>query len=184
MFKTDYNLTKSTALFIMYFFVALFILLTNGMQQVHADTDTLPFNTARFLTPAMTNQIASTAEAACKKKGFQVAVAVVDRFGNLLAFARDPFAGAHTITIAQHKAYTAATFQGATIDLTNRLDFLKGTPKLSLVGGGVPIKIGGYMYGAVGVSGAPREKIAGDIDHACASAGIEAIRDTIEFAVD
>jgi uncharacterized protein GlcG (DUF336 family) len=152
--------------------------------EVQADTETTPFVTSRFLSPSITNQIASVAESTCKKKGYQVAVAVVDRFGNLQSFTRDPFAGAHTVTIAQHKAFTAATFQGATIDLTNRLDFLKGTPKLSLVGGGVPIKIGGYMYGAVGVSGAPREKIPGDVDHMCASAGIEAVRVAIEFGSD
>lgn len=143
-----------------------------------------PYVTARFLTAPVAQKIAAVTEATCQKKGYQVSVAVVDRFGNLLAFVRNPLSGAHTIGIAQDKAYTAATFQGATIDLSKRLDFLKGTPRLSLVGGGVPIKLAGYMYGAVGVSGAPRKKIPGDVDHDCANAGIEAVREVIEFAAD
>ena len=142
------------------------------------------FANIRILSATLAMQVAQVAASTCKKKGYQVAVAVVDRYGNLLAFSRDPLAGAHTITIAQHKAYTAATFQGATIDLANRLQFLKGTPKLSLVGGGVPVKLAGFMYGAVGVSGAPRKKIAGDVDHACAIAGIDAVREEIEFAAE
>ena len=136
---------------------------------------------ARFLTVPLAIKIAQVTEQTCKQKGYQVSVAVVDRYGNLLAFARDPLSGAHTITISQHKAFTSATFQGATIDLTKQLAFLKGTPKLSLVGGGVPIRVAGYMYGAVGVSGAPRSKIPGDVDHACAMAGIDAVKEEIEF---
>jgi uncharacterized protein GlcG (DUF336 family) len=111
-----------------------------------------------------------------------VAVAVVDRFGNLISFLRDPLSGSHTITIAKRKAFTASSFQGATIDLADRLSFLKGTPGLSLVGGGVPIRVGGYVYGAVGVSGAPREKIPGDIDDTCAREGIASVQETLEFA--
>lgn len=157
-------------------------LIVIGIQTVYAETG--PYVSARFLTPAIALKIAEVAEASCKKKGYQVSVAIVDRYGNLLGFARDPLAGAHTITIAQDKAFTAATFQGATIDLSKSLEFLKGTPRLSLVGGGVPIRIGGYMYGAVGVSGAPREKVPGDVDHACANDGIAAVRETIEFGAD
>jgi len=158
--------------------------LLGQMPMAWSAEEAAPYVNARFMTAPIAINIASAAQAACKKKGFQVAVAVVDRYGNLQAFARDPLAGAHTITIARHKAYTAATFQGATIELSERLAFLKGTPELSLVGGGVPVKMGGYMYGAVGVSGAPREKIPGDVDHACATAGIEAVREAIEFGAE
>ena len=141
--------------------VGLFALVS--VQPLLAEEEPLPYVEARFLTSPVTMKIASASEAECRKKGYQVAVAVaeVDRYGNLLAFSRDPLAGAHTITLAKYKAYTAATFQGATIELTKRLAFLKGTPKLSLVGGGVPVKLGGYMYGAVGVSGAPGKKNPG-----------------------
>ena len=113
--------------------------------------------------------------------GYQVSVAVVDRYGNLISFSRNPLSGAHTIGISQDKAYTAATFQGDTITLAKQLTFLKGTPRLSLVGGGVPIKIAGYMYGAIGISGAPAKKNPGDVDHECAIAGVDAVREAIEF---
>ena len=136
----------------------------------------------RIMSAAIANQIATTAQQACKKQGYQVSVAVVDRYGNLLSFSRDPLAGAHTIEVAKDKAYTAATFQGDTLGLARQLDFFRGTPHISLVGGGVPVKLGGYMYGAVGVSGAPRDKQPGDVDHACAMQGIEAVKDALEFA--
>ena len=140
------------------------------------------FVTARIMAVTTATRIAVIAEQVCKQRGYPVSVAVVDRYGNLIAFVRDPLAGAHTITIAQRKAYTAATFQGATIELSQQLEFLKGTPSLSLVGGGVPVQVGGYLYGAVGVSGAPHEKIPGDVDDNCARAGIDAVKETLEFS--
>jgi uncharacterized protein GlcG (DUF336 family) len=67
--------------------------------------------------------------------------------------------------------------------MTNpRLEHLNYAPGVLLLGGGVPVQIGGHYYGAIGVSGAPAEKIAGDIDDACARAGIAAIREDIEFS--
>ena len=160
--------------------ILLGVMLSIVATGIPADEDT--FVTTCVLTATTANQIAVVAEQACRKKGYQVSAAVVDRYGNLIAFVRDPLSGAHTINVSQSKAYTAATFQGATIELAERLKFLKGTPGISLVGGGVPIRVAGYMYGAVGISGAPREKIPGDVDDACARAGIDAARDALEFA--
>jgi uncharacterized protein GlcG (DUF336 family) len=136
----------------------------------------------RTLSTASAIKLASVAEETCRQKGYQVTVAVADRYGNLLALIRDPLAGAHTIGIAQDKAYTAASFQGDTIVLAKQLEFLRGSPRVALVGGGVPVKLGGYMYGAVGVSGAPAQKVSGDIDHSCAMAGINAVKEALEFA--
>ncbi|MGB7184326.1 MAG: heme-binding protein, partial [Burkholderiaceae bacterium] len=53
----------------------------------------------------------------CRNRGFQVAVAVTDRFGLLQAFVRDRFAGAHTVEVAQRKAWTAASFKIPTTQL-------------------------------------------------------------------
>ena len=158
------------------FITLLFVYQTLALAEDQA------FVTTRVLTAATANQVAVVAEQTCREKGYQVSVAVVDRYGNLLAFVRDPLSGAHTINVAQDKAFTAASFQGATIELAETLKFLKGTPRVSLVGGGVPIRVAGYMYGAVGISGAPREKIPGDVDDACARAGIDAVLDALEFA--
>jgi uncharacterized protein GlcG (DUF336 family) len=46
-----------------------------------------------------------------------------------------------------------------------------------VLGGGLVIEAGGSLVGAVGVSGAP----GGDADDACAKAGIDAVRDKLDF---
>jgi len=140
-----------------------------------------PYVSTRILSADAANEIAVTASLRCRELGFQVAVAVTDRGGRLLAFVRDPLAGAHTIDISQRKAYSAATYQSATSALADRSE-LSATPGVFLVGGGVPVQVGGHFYGAVGVSGAPRDKVAGDNDELCAQAGIDAIRERLEFA--
>ena len=45
------------------------------------------------------------------------------------------------------------------------------------LGGGLIVEAGGSLVGGVGVSGAP----GGEADDACAKAGIEAVRDKLEF---
>ena len=49
------------------------------------------------------------------------------------------------------------------------------------VGGGVPIRVGGHMYGAVGISDTTADRKQGDNDDVCARAGIDAIKETLEF---
>jgi uncharacterized protein GlcG (DUF336 family) len=143
--------------------------------------DNKAFVTTRTLAFETANQLALEAAQACRKQGYQVAVSVVDRNGNALAMLRDPLAGAHTLEVSRQKAYTAATFQTATAEMKN-FDALRFAPQVLLVGGGVPIKVGGHFYGAVGVSGAPAKKITGDVGEECALAGIAAISDALEFA--
>ena len=125
---------------------------------------------------------------ACREKGYSVAVAVVDRGGNLQALLRDRFAGPHTPETATRKAWTANSFRQSTSDLAV---FLKqGTipqqvqhnPGALLVGGGVVIESEGSVIGGIGVAGAPPGKSERDsIDGACAKAGIEAIQDELNF---
>jgi uncharacterized protein GlcG (DUF336 family) len=54
---------------------------------------------------------------------------------------------------------------------------LAGLPHIVTLAGGLVIEAGGTMLGAVGVSGAP----GGDKDEACAKAGLDAIRDKLDF---
>jgi len=136
----------------------------------------------KSLSMTLAHQLALASANTCSKQGYQVAVAVVDRSGNLLSFIRNPLSGHHTIAVSQGKAYTAATFQSRTISMMQNNQNLRGAPGVLLIGGGVPIRIGGHFYGAVGVSGAPAKKISGDVDEACANAGIDAIREAVEFA--
>lgn len=138
---------------------------------------------SRSLGPDITSRLASAGLQACADEGYQVAVAVVDRHGNLLSFLRDPLAGHHTIDVATRKAYTAASFQTSTIDLQARgMEGLRHADKVLIIGGGVPIRVGGHFYGAIGISGAPAKKITGDMDHACALKAIESVKADIEFA--
>ncbi|MGD8569540.1 MAG: heme-binding protein [Gammaproteobacteria bacterium] len=158
------------------------ILVIGFLVSLTAHAEDNAYVTSRLLTATSANKLAVAAEAYCRSKGYQVTVAVVDRFGNLLAFLRNPLSGAHTIQVAQNKAYTAATLQGSTMELGKRVEFLKTLPRISLVGGGLPVRVGGYMYGAIGVSGAPAIKKPGDMDDECARVGVNVIKDTLEFA--
>ncbi len=125
---------------------------------------------------------------ACRKKGYSVAVAVVDRGGNLQAFYRALLAGPHTVRTALRKAWTANSFRQHTSTLALLLaqkkipSQVQHNPGALLVGGGMMIRAGGRLLGAIGVAGAPPGKSAHDsIDHACAKAGIEAVRDVLDF---
>lgn len=140
------------------------------------------FVTSRSLSMELANKLAMAAARHCTKQGYQVSVAVTDRSGKLQAFIKNPLAGSHTIDVAILKAATSASFQTPTIDMMQGFDGLRDAPGVLLIGGGLPIRIGGHIYGAVGVSGAPAKKRTGDVDHECGQAGINAIHEDIEFA--
>lgn len=137
----------------------------------------------RVLTPEAAQKAVNAALAECRKAGFQVAVAVVDRFGITQALIRDRFAGAHTPGVATDKAWTAVSFRTDTTELARLTQAgsaqsgLRNVPRVAAFGGGLMIQAGGSLIGAIGVSGAP----GGDADDACAKAGIAAIRDDLEL---
>lgn len=119
----------------------------------------------------------------CRERGYQVSVTVVDRFGSPQVVLRDRYAGTHTLETSRRKAWTAASFRTDTLAfaaLTEAGQGLSGIRHVSdvmAVGGGIPVEAAGALVGAVGVSGAP----GGDLDHACAEAGIDAIAVDLEF---
>jgi uncharacterized protein GlcG (DUF336 family) len=109
--------------------------------------------------------------------GFQVAVAVVDEGGHLVACHRMDGALWITPEIARAKANAAAAFRTTTADMEER--FSKGSRQLFATNvaslgdyqlvfgrGGVPVVENGQVVGAVGVSGA----VPPDNDHAIAEA--------------
>lgn len=143
--------------------------------------------TASFETRSLTPEAALTAARAalehCRKGGFQVAVAVVDRAGVLQVMLRDRYGGAHTVEMAQNKAWTAASFKTSTAALAAQtqpgkpMSGVRNLPRVIAAGGGRAVEAGGQLLGGIGVSGAP----GGEADDACAQAGIAAIADALEF---
>jgi len=142
---------------------------------------------AIFSTKALTPESALTAARAamdsCRKQGYQVAVAIVDRAGLTQVLLRDRFAGAHTVDVATNKAWTAASFRmssmalGVETQAGKPMSGIRNQPRVMAIGGGLMIEGSGNMFGAIGVSGAP----GGEADEACAKAGIQAIADSLEF---
>ncbi len=137
----------------------------------------------KLLTPETALAAAQSALAHCRKAGYQVAVAVVDRSGLLQVLLRDRFAGAHTVEVATRKAWTAASFRittaalGAETQAGKSMSGIRAEPRVMAIGGGQPLEGGGSVFGGIGVSGAP----GGEADDDCAAAGIKAIADAIEF---
>src|SRR5690606_26782210 len=82
---------------------------------------------SRSLTLETATKAAQAALESCRKAGYQVGVAVVDRAGVPQVFLRDRFAGAHTVTVAADKAWTAASFRIPTADLGNETQPGKAT---------------------------------------------------------
>jgi len=137
----------------------------------------------KVLTPELALELAQATLADCRKRGFQTAVAVVDRFGVLQALVRDRFAGPHTPETARRKAWTAVSFRTDTLAMSENTragEEASGARFVTdalMIGGGVMVDAGGTMVAGVGVSGAP----GGEADDACARVGIEAIADKITF---
>lgn len=138
---------------------------------------------SRSLTPETALVAARAALDACRKQGFQVAVAITDRAGITQVLLRDRFAGPHTVEVASNKAWTAVSFRTSTTALAvetqpgRAMSGLRNLPRFLAAGGGQTIEAGGSILGAIGVSGGPN----GEADDSCAAAGIKAIADAIEF---
>lgn len=113
--------------------------------------------------------------ARARELGFEVAVAVVDAGGHLVACDRMDGALWVTPEIARAKANAAAGFRASTLDLeerfTKRMLFADNVATLGEYAfvfgrGGVPLVQDGQVVGAVGVSGA----VPADNDHTIADA--------------
>lgn len=137
----------------------------------------------KIMTPEVALRLAQGALESCREAGFQVAVAVVDRFGVTQVALRDRYAGPHTVDTATRKAWTSVSFRTSSLDLTAiagdnpAMSGLKDITNVLLLGGGVPVDAAGSIVGGVGVSGAPSPQA----DHDCAQAGIDVVADDLAF---
>jgi uncharacterized protein GlcG (DUF336 family) len=139
--------------------------------------------TYKSIAPDTALDLAKTALSTCRANGYQVAVVVLDRFGQTLVLLRDRFAGLPAPETANDKAYTALSFHSSSGDFAKSIKSgqisagLAALPHIVTLTGGIVIEAGGTLLGAVGVSGAP----GGDKDEECAKAGLDAIRDKLDF---
>ena len=139
--------------------------------------------TYKSIAPDVAFDLARATLNKCRKDGYQVAVAVLDRFGLPLVVLRDRFTPAGALAIARGKAWTAVTFTRDTADFVKGIKDgtlsagLANQPRVTPLVGGVVIQAGGSLLGSVGVAGAP----GGDKDEACAKAGLDSIRDKLDF---
>jgi uncharacterized protein GlcG (DUF336 family) len=137
--------------------------------------------TTKVLTVDVAQMIAQEAMMKCRADGYKVSVRVVDSGNFLKAFLRDDGAGLATIDVSRMKA-TSVILQGGRPS-GPPANLAPGAPLPAPVipgtifaMGGVPIKVGDMVIGAVSVSGAP----GGDKDAACANAALAKLEDKLK----
>jgi uncharacterized protein GlcG (DUF336 family) len=132
--------------------------------------------TTHRLSAQLATEIAQGAIAACTKLTYNITAAVVDSDGVTQALIRGDGAGIHTVQAAHDKAFTAVTYgrpgsetQKAYVASPPSGVILK-EPYLLPGDGGLPIKIGNEVVGALGVSGSPGK------DEVCGNAALDGVR--------
>lgn len=132
------------------------------------------------VTLGLANQLVSTALATCHAEGRTGVAAVVDRGGNLVALQRDDNVGPHNTRAAQRKAFTALSTRSATSTLAKNArrqpdsQNLNTVDDLLLLGGGLPLRVGDQVIGAIGMAGAGGSAN----DEGCAQKAIDTVLTT------
>ncbi|CAM3424879.1 GlcG/HbpS family heme-binding protein [Paracidovorax anthurii] len=110
------------------------------------------------MTDEQALEVAAKATDAAQGRGLQVAVAVVDAAGLLLAFRRHDDAFPASVDLAIGKARTAASFRRSTQAMQESLEQGRASylamPGALPLAGGVPLVSRGAVIGALGISGA------------------------------
>jgi uncharacterized protein GlcG (DUF336 family) len=132
------------------------------------------------ITLELAQTIANAAIAQCRSMGYKISVTVVDREGLSLVMMRDDGAGLNTPEGSDRKAYTARAFSQPSAAFVKRLQDRPDTigsrhySRVLALAGGLPIKVGDEIVGAVGVSGTPGK------DDDCSQAGIDKVADQLK----
>jgi len=136
--------------------------------------------TQKNVSLALAQSIAQAALEKCQSLGFKVSVAVVDRAGLQVVLLRGDEAGLHTPEGADRKAYTARTYRSPSANFAKRVttdaSYAPATQytRVLALAGGLPIKVGNEVIGAVGISGSPGQ------DDVCAQAGLDKVADQLK----
>lgn len=120
--------------------------------------------------------IADAAQKEAAKQKQRVAIAIVDRSGDLRLVVKGDGAGPQTVESAKRKAFTAVSFGQPTSKLaagaTGNGPTTRDIPGTLFLAGGVPVASGGSPIAGIGVGGAPQ----GSIDESIAQAGLRAVQ--------
>ena len=125
----------------------------------------------------LANALVEATMSACHAQGRSAVAAVIDRGGHLLSLQRDDSVGPHNTDAAVKKAFTAlSTKTPSRIFAENarknpESNNLNTIDSLLLIGGGVPVKVGDEVIGAIGVGGAGGSVI----DEGCALQAIDKV---------
>jgi uncharacterized protein GlcG (DUF336 family) len=122
-------------------------------------------------------RIIAAAEKKAEEIGQPMNIAVADVGGNLVAHVRMDGAWIGSVDISIKKAWTARAFDISTKDLADNSQsgdqffgiHASNNGKVMIFAGGIPLKQGGKVVGAIGVSGG-----SGEQDQTVAEAGVEA----------
>jgi uncharacterized protein GlcG (DUF336 family) len=119
-------------------------------------------------------QLVNSAHATAKQLDIAVTAVVVDESGRLVALGRMDRARPITVDIATNRAFTAASFQQPTSELTNAAGqawfqslIVSSNGRITAGGGALPIVEGSNIVGAIGVAGG-----SDDQDQRCAEAAL------------
>ena len=138
--------------------------------------------TTHRIPAALALEAVAAAVETCGKQGYAETAIVVDADGVTQALLRGDWTGVHSIDSATYKAYTSATMKVDTSVLIEREKTdpmgpgMAKLPRLLEAGGGVVIKVGDEVVGAIGASGAPGSQL----DENCAKAGLAKIQDRLK----
>jgi uncharacterized protein GlcG (DUF336 family) len=136
--------------------------------------------TEKNISLAMAQTIANAALEKCQSMGYKVSVTVIDRAGLAIVMLRGDGAGLHSPEGSDRKAYTARTYRAPSANFAKRVQTDPGYApamqytRVLALGGGLPIKAGNEVVGAVGVSGSPGK------DDVCSQAGIDKVADQLK----
>ena len=130
--------------------------------------------TQKVLSLDLAAGMAQAALAACRANGDHVVVTVLDDRGMVKVLLRDDGTGPQSVDTSRRKAFTALAFRGPSSEQAKAWAAQKNPnigPDRVALAGGVPVKVGNEVIGAIGVAGS-RSLDGGSKDEACAQAGV------------
>jgi uncharacterized protein GlcG (DUF336 family) len=160
-----------------------FVLMAAVVAMLMAATPLTMFSqeilTTKVMSLDLAHGIAMAALQDCRSHGYHVVVIVMDTNANIRVMLRDDGTGPRTVDTTRRKAYTALTFRGTSREQAKLWETQKNpniTADMVALAGGVAIKAGDELLGAIGVSGAP----GSDKDEPCALAGVAKYADKLK----